>query len=442
MNVLRFLIRIIYDAFYLFFLLFALPGYLLKMKRRGGFGTGLLERFGWYRVPASEEPQGGLFIHAVSVGEVMIALKFIRAWKQVEKGPVVLSVTTSTGHATAREAGLDGVRVLYGPLDIPGLPGRCLNRFKPSVIALVEAELWPNFSHAAAKRGMPLAMINARLSYRSEKHYRMVRPLSRFFFSGLSAMGVQDKEDAKRFAGVGVNASIIHVTGSIKFDQESTVMPKRRPEFEEILRVLSRGKAVVLAASTHAGEEVMIARAIRQAGGFPLIVPRHAERRQEVAHALEGDGWQCVLRSERVIPKTLREHVCYVADTTGELRDWTALAQVAVIGKSFFAIGGQNPAEAVASSVPVVTGPHMENFDALMNLLIGVNGVTQCLPEQLASVLDNFLGNPLEAHAQASRAMVALKAHFGATRRTIAMLQSLMPSRDDDRERLSALSAD
>lgn len=442
MNALKWMIRIVYDVIYLFFLIFALPGYLLKMKRRGGFGTGLLERFGWYRIPAEEEPTGGLFIHAVSVGEVMIALKLIRAWKQTEKGPVVLSTTTSTGHATAREAGLEGVRVLYGPLDIPGLPGRCLDRFRPDLIALVEAELWPNFSYAASCRGIPMCMINARLSFRSEKRYRMVRPLTRLFFSALSAMGVQDKEDAKRFAGIGVNPSIIHVTGSIKFDQESAMQPKLRSEFEEILRVLSRGKSVVLAASTHAGEEVLIARAIRQAGGFPLIVPRHAERRQEVALALEEDGWQCVLRSEKAIPKTLRENVCYVADTTGELRDWTALAQVAVIGKSFLAEGGQNPAEAVACSVPVVTGPHMENFSALMNLLIGVDGVTQCLPEQLASVLDNFVGNPLIAHAQASRAMVALKAHSGATRRTIAMMQSLLPSRDDGRETLNALSAD
>ena len=179
---------------------------------------------------------------------------------------------------------------------------------------------------------------------------------------------------------------------------------------------------MVLAASTHDGEEVLIAEAARKAGGFPLIVPRHAERRHAVVKDLSARSWQCILRTEGEIPETLKENVCYVVDTTGELRDWTALADVAVIGKSFLADGGQNPAEAVACGVPVLTGPHMENFDALVQLLEGVDGITRCGEEQLPDVLKEMLDNPLLAHAQASRAQVALKAHYGATARTIRMI--------------------
>ncbi len=427
-------LRFIYTVIYLIFLVFALPGYLLKMKRRGGFGTGLLERFGYYTIPAAEEPKDGLYVHAVSVGVVMIALKFIRSWKQLNGGNVVLAVSTSTGHATAKMADdIKGMRVVYAPLDIPGLTGRCLKRFAPRAVVLVEAELWPNFAAAARKMNIPMSMIHDRLSARSEKRYRMAKPLSRFFYSFLDVMGVQDIVDARRFEGIGVKPGVIHITGSIKFDQESAIKPERVPEYEEILQRLSEGRPVILAASTHAGEEVFIARAIRKAGGFPVIVPRHAERRQDVFRELDEDGWQCILRTERTIPKIVKKNVCYVVDTTGELKDWTALADIVVIGKSFFGMGGQNPAEAVACSVPVVTGPHMENFSGLVNLLSSVGGITQCIPEMLSGVLQKMVENPLEAHAQAANAQIALKAHYGATRKTVRMIQQLTLSEEDAR---------
>lgn len=425
------ILRFVYTLAYTVFLLLALPGYIIKMKKRGGFGTGLLERAGHYKKSLSEEPHGGLYVHAVSVGEVILALKFIRCWKQLNGGDVVLAVSTSTGHETARNAEIKGLRVVYSPFDFPWLTNKCLKRFRPKVIALVEAELWPNFAASAQKMNIPVAMINARLSNRSEKRYCMVLPLSRWFYSFLSAMGVQDKIDAHRFENIGVSPDIIHITGSIKFDQEFVSKPERKPEYEDILSTLGGGRPIVLAASTHAGEELFIARAIKKAGGFPVIVPRHAERRQEVFRELDQDGWQCILRSGRTLPKIVKDKVCYVVDTTGELKDWTALADIVIIGKSFFAKGGQNPAEAVAASVPVVTGPNMQNFAGLMNLLNGVDGITQCLPEQLTGVLTEMVENPLDAHAQASRAHIALKAHFGATSRSVKMLQALVK---DDKE--------
>ena len=250
-----FLFSFCYNVLYTLGWLVTLPSYLLKQKRRGGFGTGLMERFGLYRVSYNREPKGVLYVHAVSVGEVVLALKFLRAWLRERGGSAVLATSTATGHDTAVNAQVSGVRVIYAPFDLLGLPGRCFDRFEPEAIVLVEAELWPNFARAAKVRGIPMAMINARMSARSESRYRAFKWVSRYYFSTLDAMGVQDKGDVRRFESVGVRPSIIHVTGSIKFDQQMAERKETNAEFAAILDKLKRGKPVVLAASTHDGRK-------------------------------------------------------------------------------------------------------------------------------------------------------------------------------------------
>jgi len=423
----RFLFLLLYNLFLPLFLLVSLPGYVVKMRRRGGFGTGLSERFGLYRRPASEEPRGGLYVHAVSVGEVFIALKFIREWLRIHPGEsVVLATATATGHEVIRKAALPEVRPLYAPLDVPGLSGRCLSRFQPRAVVLIEAELWPNFAEVCHRRRIPMLMLNARLSPRSERRYAKVRGVTRLLFSRLQAMGVQNEKDAERFIGIGVNPDIIHVTGSIKFDVLGDRPTQKREDFQALLDKLREQRPVVLAASTHAGEEALIARAARQAGGcFPLIVPRHAERREEVVRELEAAAFSPILRTTGQLPAPLPDSPCYVADTTGELRDWTALASVAVIGKSFLASGGQNPVEAIAAHVPVVVGPDMTNFADLVHLLKEARGIWSCQAEHLAETLKEILANPAEAEERCKRAYAALHIHSGATRRSVELTDSL-----------------
>lgn len=420
----RFLFLLLYNLFLPIFLIISIPGYLIKMKKRGGFGTGLSERFGIYKRPKSEEPQGGLYVHAVSVGEVFIALKFIREWRKTHQEPVVLATSTATGHQVVRDAALPGVRALYSPLDVPGLSGRCLSRFNPKAVVLIEAELWPNFAEACHRRRIPMLMLNARLSPRSEGRYRKVRGITSLLFSRLTALGAQNEKDKGRFAGIGVNEDIITVTGSIKFDVLGDTPAAPRAEFKDLLRTISGGKPVVLAASTHAGEEALIATAVREAGAFPLIVPRHAERRADVVKDLTTAGFHPVLRTEKKFPAPLPPNLCYVADTTGELRDWTALADVAVIGKSFLARGGQNPVEAIAARVPVVFGPDMTNFADLVTLLNAENSVWQCEKEELAATLAKILTDKAEASARKERAYRALSVHSGATRRSVELVET------------------
>ncbi len=421
----RFIFLLIYNLFLPVFLILSIPGYLIKMKKRGGFGTGLRERFGLYKVKIEDEPKGGLYVHAVSVGEVFIALKFIREWIKTHKEPVVLATSTATGHQVVRDAALPGVRALYSPLDVPGLSGRCLKRFQPKAVVLIEAELWPNFAEACHRRRIPMLMLNARLSPRSEGRYRKVRGITSLLFSRLSALGAQNERDKGRFGGIGVREEIITVTGSIKFDVMGDTPAEPRAEFRDLLNTISGGKPVVLAASTHAGEEALIATAVREAGAFPLIVPRHAERRADVVKDLTAAGFTPVLRTAGTLPSPLPENLCYVADTTGELRDWTALADVAIIGKSFLARGGQNPVEAIAARVPVIFGPDMTNFADLVTLLNAEKGVWQCEKEALKDTLVQVLSDKEETAARCERAYNALHVHSGATRRSVELVETL-----------------
>ncbi len=418
----RFLFLLLYNLLLPVFLILSLPGYLIKMKKRGGWGTGLLERFGIYRRPRAEEPQGVLYVHAVSVGEVMIALKFIREWSKTHNEPVVLATSTATGHEIARKAALPNVRPLYSPLDVPGLSGRCLSRFKPRAVVLIEAELWPNFAEVCHRRRIPMLMLNARLSPRSEGRYRQVRGITRLLFSRLTALAAQNENDRGRFAGIGVNPDIIRVTGSIKFDVLGDAPTQDHAEFRAILEHWRGDKPVVIAASTHAGEEALIARAIHEAGAYPLIVPRHAERREDVCRDLRDAGFPPLLRTAGELPATQPENACYVVDTTGELRDWTALADVAVIGKSFLARGGQNPVEAIAARVPVVVGPDMSNFADLVELLKQAGGIACCPAEKLAATLHHLLTDAEAVQKQTEAALATLTHHSGATARSVALV--------------------
>lgn len=420
----RILFLLLYNLFIPIFLIFSIPGYLIKMKRRGGFGTGLSERFGIYRRKKEEEPKGGLYIHAVSVGEVFIALKFIREWSKTHSDPVVLATSTATGHQIIRDAALPNVRPLYSPLDLPGLPGRCLKRFNPRAVVLIEAELWPNFAEVCHRRRIPMLMLNARLSPRSERRYRKIRGVTALLFSRLNDLGAQNENDRDRFAGIGVKPDIITVTGSIKFDVLGDAPQGERTEFRDILNRLSGERPVVLAASTHAGEESLIATAIRTAGACPLIVPRHAERRATVVADLQSAGFTPILRTAGPLPEVLPDNACYIADTTGELRDWTNLADAVIIGKSFLAKGGQNPVEAIAARIPVITGPDMSNFEDLVKLLEQAGSISRCTADTLAETIAAVLTDKEATRRRTEAAYAALHVHSGATRRSVELVET------------------
>lgn len=402
----------------------AFPGWIVKMLRRGGFGTQLGERAAIYTTPLEFEPCGAVHLHAVSVGEALLALKLMREWRTVSPDKkFVLATGTATGHAVAAAAALDGVRVTYSPLDFPSMVRRYLNRFEPEQIVLIEGEAWPHLLMLCERRGIPVRLVNARLSPRSARRYRKFAPLVRPIFSRLSAVALQEAEAADTWRELGVPPEKLHTTGSLKTDPGSGPRPSKRPEFTALLDAFGPHRPVILAASTHAGEEEWIARAIRSAApqALPVIVPRHAERRAEVKQALEKSGFHVVLRSDFKPPASPAD-ACFVIDSTGELRDWTAHADAVIIGKSFLSTGGQNPCEAILAGKPVIRGPHMENFEPLASQLIAAEGcLTAGDMDGLAIAIRRAL-DPSIAEKTTRPATALLARHDGATRRIVALL--------------------
>ena len=429
------LVLLIYNLLLPFALLVLLPVSVLKMRRRGGYGAKFWQRFGFFdRTTAAqlEAVRGRCrWMHAVSVGEVNVARKLIRELLKQEPGtPVVLSVTTSTGYAVACDKAPAELTVIYSPVDLALVVGPVFARIQPRQFILVEAEVWPNLVRVMQRARVPVVLVNARLSPRSERRYRKFRWLVAPVFGMLDKVLVQEPEDVARWEAIGARPGTVQVTGSIKFDLlgQAASSPERVAEFRGLLAGAFGGSVprVVLLASSHAGEEQAIAelwQCIR--ADFPearlLIAPRHAERRAEVLSAVEATGLSGALRS--ALPVEQNPDVL-VVDSTGELRDWQALAEVVIIGKSFLAKGGQNPVEAIAAGVPVLTGPHMENFSALMTLLRAAEGVAQTddLPG-LAVQLRKTLADPAAAQAMARRGKAALARHAGATPRTAEVLR-------------------
>ena len=406
----------------------AFPGWIVKMLRRGGLSTSLGERAAIYTSPLEYEPCGEVHFHAVSVGESLLALKLVREWMIREPGRrFVLATGTATGHAVATAAQLPGLRITYSPLDFRWMVRRYLKRFEPSQIVLIEGEVWPHLLLACWQRKIPVRLVNARMSPRSARRFRKFAVWLRPVYALLDAVAIQEPGDAGIWETLGIAPAKIHDSGSLKFDPGSGARPAQRPEFQEILDAFGTGRPVVLAASTHPGEDAWIAGAIRDANpdALAVLVPRHAERRAEVKAELEGAGCEVILRSSFPLSvATGDRRYVFVIDTTGELRDWTAHADVVIIGKSFLSSGGQNPCEAILAGKPVIFGPHMENFQPLADRLFHAGGgISAINADELSRAIVTSL-DPQIALEMTRRASELLARHDGATVRILNLLMA------------------
>lgn len=403
--------------------LIAFPGWVVKMLKRGGFGTALNERVGIYFKGAEFEPSGAVHFHAISVGETALALKLLKAWSAAHPGTrFVLATGTSTGHDLATGAAIPGLRVTYVPLDFTWMVRSYLGRFEPSRIVLIEGEVWPNLLRISAKRGIPVALANARTSPRSARRMLKFAPALRPFFSKLSAVCIQENEHRGLWQALGIAPENIHLTGSLKFDPQSASPPPLSPAFAEMLAAFGPGRPVVIAASTFPGEEEMLARAIIAADplALPVIVPRHAERRAEVFQALTKAGFAVTLRSSFQKPPSGKQ--AFVIDTTGELATWISHADAVIIGKSFLATGGQNPAEAILARKPLILGPQMDNFQPLARHLLTENAALTASDEPSAAAAIRTALIPARSAELVANAYRVLSRHEGATRRHLSAL--------------------
>ena len=405
----RILVLSVWSVIYSLVVTAAAPFWMLKMFRRDGWGSGLLERIGIYGREAEFERTGAVYIHAVSVGEVFLALKLIAKWREETGDHFVLVPTTATGMSVAKEKAPDDVRVIYAPLDFGFLIRRVMKRLEPRAVVMVESELWPNLIEQTHRMGIPIGLMNARLSARSGRRLKKFRRFVGPFLELLDHVGVPEKEDLVRWQEIGVREQATALTGNVKFDPSGSDLPERRAEFSTMLAQFPK-KPIAMAISTFAGEEEYLDGVFRETGYQSVIIPRHAERRNEVAEALDGE---VILRSQFRRPLGGES---FVIDSTGELRDWTAHADVVVIGKSFFEEGGQNPTEAILAGVPVICGPNMANFEPLVSDLKEAGGI--CMVSSRRELVD-AIRTPLKE--QIAKARAVLEKHNGAMARTISL---------------------
>jgi 3-deoxy-D-manno-octulosonic-acid transferase len=416
-----------------------LPGAIIKMRRRNGRWRDLAQRVGCFDEDTKKTinalPQRERFwVHAVSVGEVGVAKKLItRLLKTHADLGIVLSTTTPTGHALAAELAAQHtgrVVAIFSPVDLPGVGRLMLERIQPTQLVLVEAEVWPNLTAAAERLGIPVSLVNARLSPRSERRYRKFRRFVGPIFGMLKQILVQEEDDIARWESFGVERDRIHLTGSIKYDPEGATVPAAK--IDELRTVLTQTgiaptQPILLAASTHAGEEIEFARVFQRLREkirdlALLIVPRHVERRAEITVALKTIGLSPALRSVAGSRVDSTAPV-FLIDTTGELAAWQHLATLVIVGKSFLAEGGQNPAEAALAQKPVLFGPHMENFTPLVDLLIKKNGAQQVADfNELESACLMLLHDQAKGIQMGHSGHQALQTHQGATQRSVERL--------------------
>lgn len=408
-----------------------LPGFAMRMIRRGNYRHKFGQRLGIYsrRVREKLRADRWTWIHAVSVGEVLIALKLIAALREKsEKLPIVLSTTTSTGYRLAHRHRSALLEPIYHPLDLPIVTKKAFDLIRPHRIILVEAEVWPNQMARASAQQIPRFLVNARLSPRSFGRYRLVRPLASALFNSLDKLCIQDPVDTPRWEALGVRPDRIAVTGSIKFDQASG--NARHEDFRPFLRSLGvpDDAPILLAGSTFDGEEELLAGVAGELRArFPslylVLVPRHAERGESVRTQLRRAGHRVALRTEDPVPGS----DLLVVNTTGELRSWYHCATVVFIGKSLAtrASGGQNPAEPIAAGKPVIFGPSMQNFRVLVDQLLREGGAAQVRTRQdLIDTVSALLDNPARAEHMVREAHQCLHVHAGATARTADIVLS------------------
>ena len=418
----------LYNLLLPLFLLVSLPVYLRRMIRRGGYARNFFQRFGFFSHRLlSDLGQGNWsWVRAVSVGEVLVAIRLIEEMRRQDPTfQAMISTTTSTGYRLALDRAQEWSRVIYSPIDFYPLLRPIWRLIRPQTVILIDSDLWPSFLAIAQQERTPVFLANARLSPRSEARYlrfqRFAKPL---LWERLSATLSQDSHDAQRWIRLGLRPDQVVLTGSIKYDTADAPANFR---FVDWLRHqgIEPSRPCLLGGSLHSGEEALLIQVFRNLlPKFPdlflILVPRHFERTPEVEKILRELSIPYTRRSE---PDFRENASVLIVDSTGELNDWYQTASVVVIGKSFKGVGGQNPVEPLLARKPVICGPHMENFKFLIEELVRGKGILQLADESgLAAAAEHLLTNSKAASEMVANSDRILTQHRGATVRAASFI--------------------
>jgi len=411
------------------------PLFLYKMWKRGKYKENFFQRFGRYAPEMfrrlREKKEKRCWVQAVSVGEVNLALPFIAALrKRFPDLRVILTTTTSTGYALAKQRLQVGathasplpasvpkeVELLYFPQDFPFAVRRAYDLIQPYFIVLMESELWPNHIWEAARRNVPVFLVNARMSPRSAaRHARFCWPFCHVW-PCLRLVCVQSQPDYDHYLAAGVPREKLSLTGNLKYDA-SLSQTGQRPSLPRV----GDGRPVLVAGSTWTGEEEILFDILAKIPKlFLVLVPRHVERTPEILELAKRKGVTLALRKGE--PSSGGD--CLLVNTTGELKWFYETATVIFVGKSLAGnIGGQNIVEAAASGHPVLFGPHMENFKEISRQFIEAGA---CVPvadgNELRRAVEELLGDAARRERIVAAARQVIAANIGATERTVELI--------------------
>lgn len=411
----------------------ALPLILLRLLWRSlaapAYAKRWHERFAFFTPLTTDKKI--VWFHTVSVGEFIAALPLIRQLQARDNVQLVITTTTPTGSERVRASLGESVFHVYAPYDLPDVLGRFIRRINPSVLLIMETELWPNTIAACAKRNIPVLLVNGRMSEKSARGYEKFSGLARPMLQSLTKALVQNKLDAERFSRIGLPNANTEVTGNIKFDL--TLGDELRRNATELKNEWSEhGKYLVwIAASTHQGEDEIILDAFAQLKNNPamenlrlVLVPRHPERFNSVAHLCVNRGYVLARRSEQVL---LPATQIILGDTMGELLLMFGASDIAFVGGSLVPNGGHNFIEPAAWALPVLSGPHVFNFAEVASLLTAAKALQLvATADELALAVANLVGDSAGRRERGASALQVANENRGALAKTLKAIEPLL----------------
>jgi 3-deoxy-D-manno-octulosonic-acid transferase len=410
----------------------ASPYFLYQAIRHRKYIGSLGQRLGYLPVSFNLDGDDSIWVHAVSVGEVLTARPLVSELRRrYPRLKLFLSTTTLTGQRVAARDVRDVDGVFYFPFDWTITARRTLNLVRPRLFVMVETEIWPNLLRECRRRGVKTVVVNGRISYRSFPRYRMIRPFFRRVLADVDYFCVQGDETARRLIALGAPASSIAVTGSLKFDSLNRAEAPGRNRVLRFFR-MPPARPVIVAGSTMRGEEEAVIRAfnrVRTSGNSALLViaPRHPERFGEVERLCRQEGLSTARRSDLPIDAEPRADAV-VLDTIGELAMLYQIATAVFVGGSLVASGGHNILEPALFGKPIVFGPHMENFAEIADTFLRNGAAVQVRTgRELEAAMVSLMTDPVRRARLGAAARALVEANRGATDRTIDAIAGILP---------------
>jgi 3-deoxy-D-manno-octulosonic-acid transferase len=426
----------LYSVLVLIVAVVASPWFIYQALRYKKYVGSFGQRMGYLPVSFNMDGDESIWVHAVSVGEVLTARPLISDLKRRYPNlRMFLSTTTMAGQQLARRSVQDVDAVFYFPFDFGFVIRRTLDLVRPKLFIMMETEIWPNLLRECRARGIKTAVVNGRLSARSFPRYRMIRPMMRRVLDHIDKFLVQSEESARRFIDLGADPARVVVTGSLKFDSlelSSTALQARARD--RVLRYfrVPGSRPVIVAGSTMKGEEVAVLRAFRRVRSTApntllVLAPRNPERFGEAEQLARQEGWKVSKRSDLAIDAEPRVDVV-VLDTIGELATIYQIATVVFVGGSLVATGGHNVLEPAVFGKPIVFGPHMENFLEIAEAFVSnAAGVQLAGEEELEETFLLLMSDPVRRARLGAAARALVEANRGANEKSVTVLSQLLP---------------